>query len=131
MSIVTGVNYTGGKKQVPNSSYSKVENKKQASSSSYFRILLCRDLHSEGQVMYVMEDYSQNKKSWLKDTALRDNSVITIGACFVIPNPKAIKTFMEDDIPLVVTGSLFIVLKRHTLSPQVHIKMTITTTKTT
>ena len=47
----------------------------------------------------------------MKDTTLRDNGVITIGTYFTIPNPKAITTFMADDIPLVVTMHSVVILK--------------------
>ena len=89
-------------------------------------MLLCRDLQSEGQVMHLIEDCSQNKKLWLKGTNIRDEGVITIGAYFDIPNPKAIKVFMADNIPLVITGDSINVPKNPTLPPYVRIETTIT-----
>ena len=76
--------------------------------------------------MYLVEGRSQNKKLWLKDTALRDNGEIIIGTYFAIPNLNAINTFMADDMSLVVAGNLVIVLKYPTLASQDFIEITIT-----
>ena len=84
------------------------------------------NVQSEVQVMYFIKDCSQNNNLWLKDTTLRDNGAIKIKMCCVIPNPKDIKTFMVDDIPLVIIGNSNIVLKHHMLPPQVRIDTTIT-----
>ena len=89
-------------------------------------MFLFRYLQSKGQIMYLIEGCSQKKKLRLKDTTLRDNSVVTIGTCLSIPSSKAVKIFMADDIFLVITRNSVIVLKHPTLPPQFCIKTTIT-----
>ena len=61
----------------------------------------------------------------MKDTTLCDNGVIMIGTCFAIPNLKAIKTFMADDIPLVVIIHSVVMLKHPELLKIAHIRMKI------
>ena len=61
MYIIAGGDASGGKQQGTFLFYNKGGSKKQASSSNYHRILICRDLSNDGQVMYLIEDCLQNK----------------------------------------------------------------------
>lgn len=61
----------------------------------------------------------------MKDTYICDNNMVTIGMCFTVPNPKAIKTFMADNIAHGITIVLVIVHKYHEVSYQFHIMFSI------
>ena len=73
----------------------------------------------------MIEDRTQNKQLWKKDTILRDNGVLTIGIYIIISNAKPIKRYMANAIPIVVIMNYGIVLKSFNLYPTANIQSSI------
>ena len=123
--IVAGGDSTTGKAGQGSFSFYTKGAKQKMTTSQYHRMILCRDLSgNDGEVCYLIEDRSQNKNLWNKDTTLRDNGVITIGTCFAVANPKPIMKLMSGDIPLLITNNSVTVLKTPTTYPEFHINRT-------
>ena len=93
------------------SQYTKHIKGKTTTIQGYHRIYLLRDLKTDGLVCHMIKDCVQNSKWRKRNTALRDNGVVIIRICITILNAKLIKSYLADNILLVITMNSVIFLK--------------------
>ena len=62
-------------------------------------------------LVYIMESRTQNISFWSDNSNCRDNGSISIGSFIRVMCPKAIDSYMRNDIPLLESGFSFILLK--------------------
>ena len=77
----------------------------------------------------VMESRNTNNKLWSRNLQLRDDGEITIGSIVWFISPLPIKTLMAQDIPMLETRFLVVVMKNPIIMREYGIHMGMTGNK--
>ena len=74
-----------------------------------------------GQTACIMESRSCNALLWRKNPILRDNGVVTIGACIAMLNPLPIEHQLSGDVPMMQTDFGCIALKKPSVLGEIRV----------
>lgn len=84
---------------------------------NFTRLFLCRVVtegtgaNENDRLVYLMETRTTNRHLWHMNLSYRDNGVISIGACIRILSPQPIQSYLNQDIPLLVSNYPAVALK--------------------
>ena len=80
-------------------------------SSTYQRLFLLLDIEDEDSaVYYLIQSSTQHANLWNFNRSIRDDGEISIGTSVCILNPKPIKNFLANDVPIIETDHPLVTL---------------------
>ena len=92
----------------------------------YTRMYLCRVISLEQaersrSLVYMMQARNCNEDLWKLDIELRDNGTLTIGTIFRVIAPHFVESYVQNEIPLIVSQLPVVILKAPNIMQDVSI----------